>query len=58
MDTATADRPVAPTDFATTPIATLASLGVDHPVLKNVMRRAFAPKDRDKLTVSAFGSAL
>jgi Holliday junction resolvasome RuvABC DNA-binding subunit len=47
-----------PTDIATTPIATLTSMGFSHPVLKNVMQRVFKPKDRDKLTVSAFGSAL
>lgn len=52
------DTPDKPVDLATTPIAALTSMGFDHPVLKNVMQRAFAPKDRDKLTVSAFGSAL
>ncbi len=45
-------------DLATAPLAELTSMDLDHPVLKNVMRRAFKPGDRDKLTVSAFGSAL
>jgi hypothetical protein len=45
-------------DLASTPLATLTSMGFDHPVLKNVMQRAFQPKGREKLTVSAFGSAL
>ena len=56
--TSTIEGPHRPADLATTPIATLTSMGFDHPVLKNVMQRAFGPKDRDKLTVSAFGSAL
>jgi len=54
----TIEGPHRSADLATAPIATLTSMGSDHPVLKNVMRRAFKPNDRDKLTVSAFGSAL
>lgn len=46
------------TDLAATPIAELTSMGIDHPILKNVMRRVFERTDRDKPPVSAFGSAL
>ncbi len=47
--------PVELVDVARTPLADLRGM---HPVLAAIMRRAFKPGDREKLTVSAFGSAL
>ncbi len=45
-------------DLATVPLADLAKLAAGSATLAAIRRRVFNPAERDKLTVSAFGSAL